>query len=319
MEPMVSFEESAARIWSEQIHIIMDAQGHTRRGRMQIVAARPAPIVVNYLVYPGTSGAPFVDYVIVDKYVAPPEELAAAFTEKLVVMPNSYQVNYYDHVLASSEGVNRRSDLWQNDNKENEGDGFLFVNFNKIDKLEASVFSTWMTILRRVPRSSLLLLDPGRHVLDGDVTESVTSREIKKNLWREAQAQGISTRRVRFVPRTPKLEHLQRHHTGGLFLDTFIYGAHSTATDALYAGLPVLTLAGDSFASRVGASLLENLGMQELVAFTRKDYEDLAGTLSTEFWAITNGLTGNYAACVLNSVSRNNSIRSLTIEALASK
>ncbi|KAE9317412.1 hypothetical protein PF001_g6867 [Phytophthora fragariae] len=250
----VSFEESAERIRREHIHIVMDAQGHTRRGRMQIVAARPAPIVVNYLVYPGTSGASFVDYVIVDKYVTPPAELASAFTEKLVVMPHSYQT----------------------DDKEVKDDGFLFVNFNKIDKLEASVFSTWMTILRRVPRSSLLLLDPGRLILDDDATESITSRQIKKNLWREAQAQGISTRRVRFVSRTAKLEHLQRHCTGGLFLDTFIYGAHSTATDALYAGLPVLTLAGDSFASRVGVSLLENLGMQELVTFSRKEYEDLA-------------------------------------------
>ncbi|KAE8879911.1 hypothetical protein PF003_g36004 [Phytophthora fragariae] len=272
----VSFEESAERIRREHIHIVMDAQGHTRRGRMQIVAARPAPIVVNYLVYPGTSGASFVDYVIVDKYVTPPAELASAFTEKLVVMPHSYQVNYYKQVLGSSKSIHRRSDLWQTDDKEVKDDGFLFVNFNKIDKLEASVFSTWMTILRRVPRSSLLLLDPGRLILDDDATESITSRQIKKNLWREAQAQGISTRRVRFVSRTAKLEHLQRHCTGGLFLDTFIYGAHSTATDALYAGLPVLTLAGDSFASRVGVSLLENLGMQELVTFSRKEYEDLA-------------------------------------------
>ncbi|KAE9349320.1 hypothetical protein PF008_g6951 [Phytophthora fragariae] len=272
----VSFEESAERIRREHIHIVMDAQGHTRRGRMQIVAARPAPIVVNYLVYPGTSGASFVDYVIVDKYVTPPAELASAFTEKLVVMPHSYQVNYYKQVLGSSKSIHRRSDLWQTDDKEVKDDGFLFVNFNKIDKLEASVFSTWMTILRRVPRSSLLLLDPGRLILDDDATESITSRQIKKNLWREAQAQGISTRRVRFVSRTAKLEHLQRHCTGGLFLDTFIYGAHSTATDALYAGLPVLTLAGHSFASRVGVSLLENLGMQELVTFSRKEYEDLA-------------------------------------------
>lgn len=198
----VSFEESAARIRSEHIHIVMDAQGHTRRGRMQIVAARPAPIVVNYLVYPGTSGAPFVDYVLVDKFVAPPAELASAFTEKLVVMPHSYQVNYYKQVLRQSERISRRSDLWRaDDDKEDEDDGFLFVNFNKIDKLEASVFSTWMGILRRVPRSSLLLLDPGRHVLDGNMTQSVTSHEIRKNLWREAQAQGISTRRIRFVSR----------------------------------------------------------------------------------------------------------------------
>ncbi|KAF4034950.1 Glycosyl transferase family 41 [Phytophthora infestans] len=271
-----SFEESAKMIRAEHIHILMDAQGHTRGGRMQIAAARPAPIVVNYLVYPGTSGAPFVDYVIVDKYVVPPAELATAFTEKLVILPNCYQVNYYDQILASSETISRRSDLWDIAKHEGGDEGFVFVNFNKIDKLKASLFSTWMSTLRRVPRSSLLLLDPGRNELGDDVTESVTSREIKKNLWKEAQAQGISRGRVRFVSRIPKAEHLLRHHVGGLFLDTFIYGAHSTATDALYAGLPVITLAGDSFASRVGVSLLRNLGMEEVITFSVKEYEDLA-------------------------------------------
>ncbi|KAG1709552.1 hypothetical protein DVH05_020202 [Phytophthora capsici] len=274
-----SFEESVKQIRHERIHIIMDAQGHTRRGRMQIIAARPAPIVVNYLVYPGTSGAPFVDYVIVDRFVVPPAELSLAFTEKLVILPNCYQVNYYDQVLAASETILQRSDLWKGDTERNKqvvDDGFVFVNFNKIDKLKASTFSTWMAILRRVPRSSLLLLDPGTNMPNDTTIEPITSREIKKNLWSEARAQGISSGRIQFVSRIPKVEHLQRHHFSGLFLDTFIYGAHSTATDALYAGLPVITLAGDSFASRVGVSLLENLGMQELITFSVKEYEDLA-------------------------------------------
>ncbi|KAH7459815.1 putative UDP-N-acetylglucosamine--peptide N-acetylglucosaminyltransferase SEC [Phytophthora ramorum] len=279
-----SFEESAQQIRNQQVHIVMDAQGHTRGGRMQIVAARPAPIVVNYLVFPGSSGAPFVDYVIVDKYVAPPAEMFSSFTEKLVVLPNAYQVNYYEQVLASSENISRRADLWKIGQREKElvkKTGFVFVNFNKIDKLEVSAFSTWMAILRRVPQSSLLLLDPGRHIPGKGADESVTSREIKKNLWGEALAQGISRRRIQFVERIPKAQHLQRHRLGGLFLDTFIYGAHSTATDALFAGLPVLTLAGDSFASRVGVSLLENLGMHSLITFSRKEYEDMAVYLAT--------------------------------------
>ncbi|KAG7380960.1 hypothetical protein PHYBOEH_011239 [Phytophthora boehmeriae] len=243
-----SFQQSAEVIRGEHIHIVMDAQGHTSRGRMQIVANRPAPIVVNYLVYPGTSGAPFVDYVVIDKYVVPPAELASAFTEKLVVMPHSYQVNYYEQVLASAKEVTRRPDLWRHDDGKQKDHGFTFVNFNKIDKLEVSVFSTWMSILRRVPQSKLLLLDPGQHIQGGGTIEPVTSQEIKRNLWREADAQGVSRARVRFVSRISKIEHLRRHRVGELFLDTFIYGAHSTATDALYAGLPVLTLAGDSFA-----------------------------------------------------------------------
>jgi protein O-GlcNAc transferase len=208
-----SFEESAAQIRDEQIHIVMDAQGHTRGGRMRIVAARPAPVVVNYLVYPGTSGAPFVDYVIVDKYVVPPAELAAAFTEKLVVLPACYQVNYYDQLFRSSETLSRRADLWELDGHEGQDDtlgGFVFVNFNKIDKLEASVFSTWMAILRRVPRSSLLLLDPAVPVPGDDAAESVTSREVKRNLWREAHAQGLARTRIRFVPRQVKFGNCER-------------------------------------------------------------------------------------------------------------
>ncbi|GMF64801.1 unnamed protein product [Phytophthora lilii] len=198
----LSYEESAAQIRDANIHIIMDAQGHTRRGRMQIAAARPAPIMVNYLVFPGTSGAPFMDYVIVDKYVVPPAELASAFSEKLVVMPNSYQVNYYKDLLVTPETIYRRADLWrteQNDVKTDEQNGFVFVNFNKIDKLKASVFSTWMSIMQRVPRSSLLLLDPARNRSDDNTVGSVTSREVKKNLWAEAEAQGISSQRIRFV------------------------------------------------------------------------------------------------------------------------
>ncbi|RLN87143.1 hypothetical protein BBJ28_00013248 [Nothophytophthora sp. Chile5] len=196
-----SFKQSAVQIHDERIHILMDCQGHTHGTRMGIVALRPAPIVVNYLVYPGTSGAKFVDYVVVDRYVAPPAELASAFTEKLVLLPHSYQVNYYEQVLNSPSGILQRSSLWESDDDFEDGNGaFVFVNFNKIDKLEASVFATWMAILRRVPRSSLLLLDPGKF-FQGDSDESATSREVKRNLWREAEAQGISNSRIRFVPR----------------------------------------------------------------------------------------------------------------------
>ncbi|RLN86837.1 hypothetical protein BBJ28_00008185 [Nothophytophthora sp. Chile5] len=195
-----SFEQSAVQIHDERIHILMDCQGHTHGTRMKIVALRPAPIVVNYLVYPGTSGAKFVDYVVVDRYVAPPAELASAFTEKLVLLPHSYQVNYYEQVLNSPSRILQRSSLWERDDPKGDNEAFVFVNFNKIDKLEASVFATWMAILRRVPRSSLLLLDPGKF-FHGDRDETATSREVKRNLWREADAQGISSSRIRFVPR----------------------------------------------------------------------------------------------------------------------
>jgi protein O-GlcNAc transferase len=200
-----SFEDSASLIRDEHIHIFMDAQGHTRGGRMKIAGFRPAPIIVNYLVYPGTSGAAFIDYIICDAFVTPPAEFAGAFTEKLVLLPNSYQVNYYEIV-----GVHRRSELWALPSSADLADhhsrlhldsnidpkAFVFVNFNKIDKLESQVFGIWMAIMRRVPRSVLLLLDPSRS--DGS-TE--TSEEAKANLFREARVLGISASRIQLLPR----------------------------------------------------------------------------------------------------------------------
>lgn len=200
-----SFEDSASVIRHERVHILMDAQGHTRGGRMKIAGLRPAPIIVNYLVYPGTSGAAFIDYIICDAFVTPPAELAGAFTEKLVLLPNSYQVNYYDAV-----GVHQRSKLWELPSPADLADrhsrlhldadidpnAFVFVNFNKIDKLESQVFAVWMAIMHRVPRSVLLLLDPSR-----SDASTETSEEAKENLFREARALGISASRIQFLTR----------------------------------------------------------------------------------------------------------------------
>lgn len=191
-----SIEESIAQIREHQIHILMDAQVHTRGSRPTIIAARPAPIVVNYLVYPGTSGAAFVDYLITDRHVLPPAELADGFTEKLVFLPHSYQVNTYDL------DQNQRSKLWISEDgvaenvASDDADCFVFVNFNKPDKLDPLVFSIWMSILHRVPKSILLLLDPTKQG-----RASVTSQEIKRNIAKEAEAHGIRRSRIRFVPR----------------------------------------------------------------------------------------------------------------------
>lgn len=191
-----SIQQSVAIIQSHQVHILMDAQVHTRGSRMAIIARRPAPIVVNYLVYPGTSGAAFVDYLITDRHVVP-AELADGFTEKLVFLPHSYQVNAYDL------DQRQREKLWEHRPGAAEGsegdynDAFVFVNFNKADKIEPSVFAMWMAILRRVPKGVLLLLDPAKN----KERESVTSREMKNNIVREAEAQGVLRSRIRFLPR----------------------------------------------------------------------------------------------------------------------
>lgn len=193
-----SFEKGARSIQDERIHILIDAQGHTRGSRMQIVAARPAPITVNYLVYPGTSGASFVDYIVGDVFVTPPAEAVGAFTEKLVLLPHSYQVNYYGNDVR-----NRRTSLFDphslspvsTSSGANEiARKFVFVNFNKLDKVEANVFGIWMDIMRRVPGSMLHLLDP---TLRGESSES--SDEAKKNIFREARARGILPSRVKFL------------------------------------------------------------------------------------------------------------------------
>lgn len=250
-----STEQSVATIQDHGVHILMDAQVHTRGSRLGIIAARPAPIVVNYLVYPGTSGAPFVDYLVTDRHVLPPE-LAASVSEKLVVLPHSYQVNAYDRLPSE------RAKLWTepapHTRIDTDASAFVFVNWNKPDKIEPSVFAMWMAILRRVPESKLLLLDPMKAGNAND-TNSVTSREIKRNIALEAESHGVLRSRIQFLPRCgtvgvwlsvltrsiglcctvtdnalvvscgddadgriPKAEHLKRHNVRGLFVDTFI-------------------------------------------------------------------------------------------------
>lgn len=192
-----STEQSAATIRSHNVHVLMDAQVHTRGSRMGIVAARPAPVVVNYLVYPGTSGAAFVDYLVTDRHVVPPE-LADGFTEKLVFLPRAYQVNAY------AREPSERAKLWHEPRR---GDrAFVFVNFNKPDKIEPGVFALWAAILRRVPESVLLLLDPAKS-RDCETPESVTSREVKRNLVRTAEAQGVHRSRIRFLHRCAQGTH----------------------------------------------------------------------------------------------------------------
>ena len=270
-----SYSESVDLIHALDVHIIMDMQGFTRGGRPGICASRPAPIIINYLVFPGTSGAPFTDYFIGDKYVSPPEN-AFHFTERLIYHPSSYQVNYFDvHILqpdASSlqlpEFVERPAEL-----PPKISGMFVFCNFNKSDKLDPTTFRVWMNILRRTPGSVLWLLEPSRRNPKG-------AAQMKKRLQELANAFGIRSARLVFAPRVSKIEHLRRHHHADLFLDSFQYGAHSTATDALRAGLPMLTIAGENVATRVGVSLLQTMGDDAIadafIVHSMREFEDTA-------------------------------------------
>ncbi|MFN6560951.1 MAG: TIGR03032 family protein [Nostoc sp. ChiSLP01] len=249
----LSTEESARQIYDDGIHILIDLKGYTAGSRSAILALRPAPIQVNYLGYPGTMGADFIDYIISDSAVTPPE-FANSFSEKLVTLPHSYQVNDRQQPIASTPMTRSQYGLPEI--------GFVFCCFNNNYKIEPQIFDVWMRILAAVPGSVLWLL--------------VRFPAAEDNLKREAQARGIDSDRLIFTQYHAKAEHLARHQLADLFLDTLYCNAHTTASDALWAGLPVLTCIGKTFASRVAASLLTAVGLPDLITNNLEQYEQLA-------------------------------------------
>jgi predicted O-linked N-acetylglucosamine transferase (SPINDLY family) len=235
------------------IDIAVDLKGFTKGARQGIFAHRVAPIQVNYLGYPGTMGVDSMDYIIADKTLIS-TELQSLFSEKVIYLPNSYQVN--DRKRSISDRKFTRQELGLPDH------GFIFCCFNNNFKILPATFEGWMRILKAVEGSVLWLLQDNSWALE--------------NLKKEAEKYGISAERLVFAERLPLREHLARHCQADLFLDTLPYNAHTTTSDALWTGLPVLTLMGRSFASRVAASLLNAIGLPELITFTQKEYEALA-------------------------------------------
>jgi predicted O-linked N-acetylglucosamine transferase (SPINDLY family) len=242
--------EAARRIAADEIDILVDVMGYTTGMRMGIVALRPAPVVVSFLQYPGTSGADFIDYLLTDRVVTTPED-QAHYTEKLVFLPNCYQPNDWQQPIDPALATRAACGL--------PDDGFVFCCFNNSYKIEPSIFDVWMRILRRVPKSVLWLLR--------------VNPAMERNLKREAEARGIPAGRLVFAEKTTKARHLARQRLGDLFLDTRYYTAHTTASDALWGGLPVMTCPGDTFASRVSASILRAAGLPELIVPDFEEYE----------------------------------------------
>lgn len=257
------YTDIARRIAEDGIHILVDLKGYTMDIRPEIFALRPAPLQVSYLGFPGTMGASFIDYIVTDETVTPAAD-QQYYDEQFVYLPHSYQVN--DHRQRIAERTPSRSECGLPEH------GFVFCCFNNNYKIEPEVFDVWMRILQHVPGSVLWLLR--------------ASPESEANLRVEAQQRGIEPDRLVFAERRPKAEHLARHRLADLFLDTFYYNAHTTASDALWAGVPVLTCAGETFASRVGASLLRAVGLSELIADSRAAYEQMAITLATDHQAL---------------------------------
>ncbi len=235
------------------IDIAVDLKGFTQGSRLGIFAQRAAPIQVSYLGYPGTLSAEFMDYIIADHTLIC-DDNQPFFTEKIIYLPNSYQVN--DRQCLISTKSYSRGDFGL------PADQFIFCCFNNNYKILPAMFDEWMNLLQAVNHSVLWLFK------DNDLAQ--------QNLIQEAQQRGITAQRLIFAERMDHSEHLARLRLADLFLDTFPYNAHTTASDALSVGLPVLTLVGRSFASRVGASLLSALDLTELIASSTEQYRSLA-------------------------------------------
>ena len=247
----------AAQIAGDGIDILVDLNGHTYGAPTGVVALRPAPIQVNYLGYPGTMGAPFIDYLIGDPVVTPFAH-AADYSETLVQLPACYQINDRKR---SMHDVPSRSELGLPE------EAFVFCCFNQTYKLNPEIFDAWARILAAVPRSVLWLLGGN---------DSSAGESIESNLRRETAARGIEASRLIFASRRPHAEYVGLYRHANLFLDTWPYNAHTTASDALWAGCPVLTWLGHTFAGRVGASLLTAIGLPELIAADVDGYVGLA-------------------------------------------
>ena len=243
----------------KNLHIAVDLKGYTTDSRPEILARRPAPIQVNYLGYPGTMGAEFIDYILVDPFVVPPEQ-QPFYTEKLVHLPACYQVN--DRQRQIAKATPDRADCGL------PAEGFVYCCFNNSYKITPFIFTIWMRLLTAIPGSVLWLLKD--------------TEQVEVNLRSEATARGVEPDRLVFAPPRPLAEHLARHRLADLFLDTLPVNAHTTASDALWAGLPVLTCPGKSFAARVAGSLLHAVGLPELVTNNIEDYESLALALARD-------------------------------------
>ncbi|MBM4071652.1 MAG: tetratricopeptide repeat protein [Planctomycetes bacterium] len=243
----------AERIRADGINILVDLMGFAGNGRPEVLALRPAPVQVNWLGFPATMGADFIDYLVADKIIVPPSE-TEHYQETLVYLPHCYQIN--DDRQPIAEPIPNRQECGL------PADGFVFCCFNGTWKIDPDVFALWMRLLTALPGSVLWLLD--------DVPET------RDNLRREADCRGIDPARLAFAPLMPKADHLARLRHADLFLDTPLCNAHTTASDALWTGVPVLTCAGSTLATRVAASLLMAVGLPELIANDLESYERIA-------------------------------------------
>jgi protein O-GlcNAc transferase len=258
-QQLAADSETAEQIRQDKIDILIDMQGHTRGARLEILAQRPAPLQLHYLGYPGSLGAPFIDYLIADEYVIPASQVQH-FAEKILYLPGCYLV--HDSQDQPGLGIQQRSvhRLPQ--------DVFVFCAFSSPHKFNERMWEVWMRLLKRLPKSVLWLRD--------------IHPQTTANLRQQARRHAVEPGRLIFAQHASRPDHLARQRLADLFLDTFPYNQHSTAADALRVGLPVITLSGEAMASRVAGSLLSSLGLPELITQSLDDYEARALQLASE-------------------------------------
>ena len=240
------------------IDIAIDLCGFTAWNRAKIFFFRAAPIQINYLGYPGTMGSEFMDYIIADKTVIPENE-KINFSEKVAYLPNCYQPNTKIDSLIKKDFSRTDFNLPE--------DAFVFCNFNSSYKITPNIFNVWMNILKKTPKSVLWLLK--------------SNNAASENIWKTAEKKGIDRNRIIFAERLPHYDHLKRIAHADIFLDTFPYNAHTTASDTIRMGVPIIALMGKSFASRVSSSILNQVNMKKLITTNTEDFQNLAIDIAT--------------------------------------
>lgn len=253
----LSAHEIAQRIREDGIDILVDMKGFTFLGRPEVLALRPAPVQVSFLGYPGTLGTGLADYIVTDRVVTPPGS-EAFYGESFALLPGSFQANDRKQAIASRRPSRTECGLPEG--------ALVLCSFNSLYKIEPTMFAVWMRILRALPDAVLWLQEGPRLSME--------------NLRREAHARGLDPTRLVFARSVPKAEHLARLANADLFLDTRFINAHTGASDALWAGVPLVTCAGDSFSARVAASVVSACGLPDLVAQSLEEYERLVLSLA---------------------------------------
>ena len=251
-------KDIALQARQDKIDIAVDLNGYSGRARTGIFAYRAAPIQINYLGYPGTMGSNFMDYIVADRFLIPGEN-QKYFSEKQIYLPDVYLPT--DNTLPFSNEPSSRFDLGLPDN------GFVFCAINNSYKVNQRVFDIWMRLLKSVGDSVLWLLEP--------------NKIVKANLKKEANRRGVTSDRLVFAKHVSHEKYLSQFHQADIFLDTFPYGAGTTASNALWAGLPIVTKSGQGYTARMAGSMLNAIGLPELITETEKDYEALIMDLAT--------------------------------------